>query len=228
MKICPLTSVGMRRSRLRVTGLILWVAATLPFSQPADAKPDPKSELKSGMRCAELGATGTTDKGARLDCVKAGAESQWHLRGSKLNPFAWGETARVATEYETWRIAVTSVEPDVTERVVESDPAQHRPRAGAKLVGVMLELTYVGKNGSAMVRNGAIIHALGADPSKPILRWPHGTTEDDCWVNETVENGQTKRCMMPYEVADGAGQSLQLYAANVVGRPVVYFSAKSP
>ncbi len=205
------------------------VLAGLLAAQPAVAQKskDPPPP-KPGTACPTLGETSKAATGARVDCVKVDAGPQWHLRGSKPNPLAWGETARVVTEYATWQITVDSVDPDVTARVLAVDERNKPPKPGAKFVGLNLTLAYVGKESGEMVRNGAMLKAVGVK-GNGIERWVEGAgTEDDCWANERVDKGGSKRCMMPFEVTSGDAQVLKFYAAKMSGAPVVYFSGTPP
>lgn len=226
----PRTLRQMHRHRPAVGHLLAALATASLIASPAGPangqgakKSDDTRAPKPGTTCPALAETGRTAAGARVDCVKVGGAQQWQLRGSRPNPFAWGETALVVTEYATWRITVNSVDPDVTARVLAVDSRNKPPRAGARFVGLNLTLGYVGKQDSEMVRQGAILKAVGGP--RGIERWSDGaSTDDDCWANERVDKGATKQCMMPFEIADSNLAGLVFYAAKVVGTPVVYFS----
>ncbi len=182
--------------------------------------------IVASASCDTLGATSAVS-GVRFDCVRVGASLQWQPRGNRLNPFAWGEKALVATQFALWEIAVTSVTPDVTARVLAVDARNQPPAAGAQLVGLNLELRYVGSQADERVRQGANLFGTNAAVSR-LDRWVGGAiTEDDCWSSETVARNSTKVCMLPFEVATNELATLDFFASDAAGAPLVYFKGAS-
>jgi hypothetical protein len=199
-----------------------------PKREPAREAPSQRpAGPKSGQVCATPGQTHRGTDGVRLDCVAAGGAHQWHRRGSQLNPFALNEVGLIVTEHAQWRIALEGIEPDVTDRVLAADSRNKPPKAGARFVGVRVALTYVGKNGDEMVRQGAMLKVVEAGSQARIERWSDGAlTEDDCWTNERVGRNESKRCMMPFEVRGADVSKLKVVAVNWSGVPVAWFAAQ--
>jgi hypothetical protein len=178
--------------------------------------------ITAGASCNTIGARSDVS-GTRFDCVSVGGALQWQPRGSRPNPFAWGEKAVVTTAFAVWEVTLTTVTPDVTARVLAVDNRNQPPAAGAQLVGLNLELRYVGSRAEESVRQGANLSGTTGAGSR-IDRWVGGAgTDDDCWVNETVTRESTKVCMTPFEVATDRLAALDFFASDAAGEPLVYF-----
>ena len=191
-------------------------------TSPVTAPVAVSAPVATGLPCPTLGAT-ATEGGVRFDCVAFASLMQWHPRGSKANPMGYGEGVEVTTQFAKWRVTVTGFDADVTARILAQNNANPAPAAGSQYSGLKMELVYLGPDAQQMVRNGVMM--LGLTPSSEgIERWANGQgTEDDCWVNETVDLNATKSCMMPYELSSAEVGAVDFYATDFDLKPIVYF-----
>ncbi|MGE0313117.1 MAG: hypothetical protein AB7P21_16010 [Lautropia sp.] len=204
-------------------------AASTPAATPSPASPPPSSPpaaapatVGTGLPCTPLAAT-ATQAGTRFDCVAVGAALQWHPRGSRPNPLGRGEATTVTTDFASWRISVTGFEPDINARIAAAAATNPLPPAGSQYAGLNVELTFLGGSGVNRVRNGVYLFGLTAT-TDALERWDsNALPEGDCWINESVDVNATKACTMPYLVPVGDLGTIDFYAADILGNPLVYF-----
>ncbi len=220
-------SATSRLRRFVATASILGVAVVLGGGVAAEAKaPKPtKTTFGTGKACAAPSSSVRVG-GVRYDCVQVGSKYQWHPRGSRHNPLSFGESAYVGPSYSRWEVVLIGIDYDFTDEFLAPNSANQPPAIGSSYVAAHLELTYLGPDADSRVRAGVSFSAVTAH-SGAIDRATSGQgTEDDCWANETVLQGHTKSCVLPYEIVDHEVDSLLFYAADEYGHPAVWFTAR--
>jgi hypothetical protein len=178
--------------------------------------------IAPGRPCT-TGSAVVTAGAVKYACVTWRGARQWWPFGTKQNPYPLNTTITFPLDPSGWELTVLGREDNDTARWLAVDPINKLVNSARQIASVRVVFRHIGPSSGGRTRE---LLLLGTSTGRPeIERWTtYAGAEDDCWVNESVENAATKECSMPFEVDAGELPALQLKVAPLLTLKPVYFA----
>jgi hypothetical protein len=177
----------------------------VPIKPPAKvaAKKNSGNVIAAGNPCPSLGSSMEMTHGkvvTKLECVTWQGKLQWWAPGTRQNPIKVGTVLPFVVEGENWEVSVLGRTEDDTDRTLAEGPSNELSTAGDIITGVQMQYRYIGPKPDSVISRATL---SGYSRTRgPIDRWANGVAPaGDCWLNEGIDEGIERKCVMPYEIA---------------------------